>query len=118
MLKSFFFFIITFFSSLYLALASSGASIKDDIIPRPEDITVEWTDWLNGIFKFFRESIFNLLALITIGVFLYIWARLVVARWNPEELKKTWTSFIYAIVGIVLVSLSWAIVKLVAWLDF
>jgi len=38
------------------------------------------------------------MALLAIGMFLFIGGRLVVARWNPEEFKKALQSFIYAAV--------------------
>ena len=118
-MKKVFYFILCFYSNIVLVVAKIS---KNDIIPEWNNIiwnnSLEWTDLLNSIFGFFRESIFGLLSLIAIGVFFYIWARLVVARWNPEELEKTWKSLIYAVIGIVLVSVSWAIFRLVAGLDF
>lgn len=120
MLKKLIFISFIFFSNTYITLAEKVNPSR--IIPvDQEDTIVRYNDWytlLDWIILFFRNSIFNLLALIAIWVFLYIWARLVVARWNPEELKKTWTSLIYAVIWIVVVTLSWAIVRLVAWLDF
>lgn len=40
------------------------------------------------------------------------------ARGNPEELKKALTSFIYAAIGIFTVALAWALVRIIAGLDF
>lgn len=72
---------------------------------------------LDSIFSFLRDSIFGLLALIAIGVFLYIWAKLITARGNPEEFKKALQSFIYAVVWLFMVAFAFAIVRLVAWVN-
>lgn len=73
--------------------------------------------FLDALFMFARDSIFWLLAVIAIGMFLFIWWRLVIARWNPEEFKKALKSFIYAAIGIFVVAAAWAMVRLIAWLD-
>ena len=95
---------------------------KDTIIPYPSGVAPsgevldgQW--YLDFVLEFTRDTVFALLALIAIGMFLYIWGRLVVARWNPEEFKKAMLSFVYAAVGIVVVAFAWAIVKLVAGID-
>jgi hypothetical protein len=54
---------------------------------------------------------------ISIGVFLFIGFRLVVARGNPEEFKKAWMQFLYAVIGIAIVSLAYAAVTLVQGLN-
>jgi hypothetical protein len=40
------------------------------------------------------------------------------ARWNPEEFKKALMSFVYAVIGIFIVAVSRAVVKLVSSLNF
>lgn len=80
-----------------------------------------WWSWLvllDWILKYFKNSVFDLLALIVIWVFIYIWWRLVVARWKPEEFKSALMSFVYVIIWIFVVSAAWAIVKVVTWINF
>lgn len=79
-------------------------------------ITSENTNVIT-VANFFRDSIFQLLLLISIWVFLWIWIRLATARWNPEELKKAFTSLVYAVVWLFIVSAAWAMVKLVSGLS-
>jgi len=79
--------------------------------------TATWEWLLDGILLFVRDSIFGLLALVAIAVFLYIWAKLVVARGNPEEFKKALQSFIYAVVGLFVVAFAFALVRLVAGIN-
>jgi hypothetical protein len=55
------------------------------------------------------------MAMIAIAVFLYLWYKLIVARWNEEDFKKALLSFVYAVIGIVIVSLSWALLTFVSW---
>jgi hypothetical protein len=72
---------------------------------------------LDTIFWFAKDSITSLLMLIAIWVFLYIWIKLVIARWNPEEFKKSMQHMIYAVIWIFVVSAAWALVNLVAWIN-
>lgn len=95
---------------------------KDDIIPSQNptvlNATEDGTGLLDAVLLFFKDSLFALMALIAIAVFLYIWGKLIVARWNPEEFKKALMSFLYAVIGIFIVAFAWAAVKLVAGLNF
>ncbi|NDK10022.1 hypothetical protein GW846_04530 [Candidatus Gracilibacteria bacterium] len=101
--------------------ALSESELKEGIIPISSNAALSSTqsglsliDYLLG---FARDSIFAVMALLAIGMFLFIGGRLVVARGNPEEFKKALQSFIYAAVGIFLVAFAYAIVRLVAGLD-
>jgi len=93
---------------------------KQDIIP--SDTLVinekEWVDSIDSVLWYVRDSIWWLLALIAIAVFIWVWFRLIVARWNPEEFKKALMQFIYAVVWIVIVALAWVIVKMASSLNF
>jgi hypothetical protein len=111
-----------FFSLLYfLSYLSSFAALKDDIIPNSGRAVLtsseSWEGLLDYVLGFLRDSIFALMAVIAIGMFLFIGWRLAIARWNPEEFKKALKSFIYAWVGIFIVAFAWAIVRLVAGLQ-
>lgn len=72
---------------------------------------------LDKLFVFIKDSISGLLLLIVVWVFLFMWIKLVTARWNSEEFKKIILQFIYVAVWIFIVSVAWAAVKLVAWID-
>jgi len=73
-------------------------------------ILSSFTVWL-------KNSISSLVMLISIGAFLYVWIRLGMARWNPEEFKKALVQLVYIIVGIFIITIAWAVVYLVAWLN-
>ena len=94
--------------------------VKEDIIPSANTAIVSTNDFdpLDWIFSFAKDSIFWLLWLIAIWVFVFIWARLVVARWNPEEFKKALMQMMYAIIWLFVVAIAWTAVKLIAWLSF
>ena len=102
-------------------LQTSFANLQEDIIPTSSTETVlGWTWWANildDLLAYVRDSIFGLLAMIAIWVFLYIGFKLVIARWNPEEFKKTLNMLIYAVIGIFIVSFAFAAVRLVAGLN-
>jgi len=112
-----------YISTVQITFASlEWEDLKNAILPNPSSVTVNWNglSWqgfMDYIFSFARDSIFALMAVVAIGMFLFIWGRLVVARWNPEEFKKAMMSFVYAAIGIFVVAFAWAIVKLVAWID-
>ncbi len=101
------------------SLDSDG--LKDAIIPSDGYNTLSSTqegEWLlDYVLWYIRDSIFSLMAVIAIGMFIYIGARLVIARGNQEEFKKALKSFIYAVVGILVVAFAWAIINFVAGLN-
>lgn len=83
-------------------------------------ITFEWTDDANdasGVIKYVKDMLVWLLPLFAIGAFLYIWAKLFIARWNPEEFKNAMMHLVYVVIGIFFVMAAWAIIKLVAGID-
>jgi len=75
------------------------------------------TSFVDAVLLFARDTIFALMAVIAIWMFLFIGARLVIARWNPEEFKKAMLSFVYAAIGIFIVAAAWVMVRLIAGLD-
>jgi len=92
---------------------------KKDIIPEINNISTdkEIIDIID-IFTFAKESIFWLLALIAITVFIVLWTKLIMAKWNAEELKKVLMQFVYSVIWLSIVAISWAAVKLVSSLNF
>lgn len=114
---------IIYFFLFYLVsfTASFAAFSQDDIIPTNATALNSGetgTDLLDGVLIWIKDSVFALMALIAVGVFLFIGAKLVIARGNPEEFQKALKTFIYAIIGIFIVAFSWAAVRLVAGLNF
>ena len=101
-------------------------TIKSNIIPIDPNYAATGaltaaTAWLSPISKSFqivKDIIFWLLALFAIWSFLYFWFKLVVAQWNQEEFKKAMSWFVYTIIGIILASLAWWIIKLISSIQF
>jgi len=82
-----------------------------------DDINWDW--WiLTKIIKFARESIFNLLWVIIVWVLLFIWFRLIIARWTPDIFKKAIMWLVYLVIWVVLIYTSWAMVKIILWTSF
>ena len=77
--------------------------------------TGEWL--LDALLDFARDGIFALMAVVAIGMFLFIGWKLLMARGNAEEFKKALMSFIYTAIGIFVVAAAWAIVKLIAGIN-
>jgi len=119
-IKSIFFMLLGFMLLIKQSLAVDRININD-IIP-DETWTVinirEGERSVSSILWFARDSILWLLALITIAVFIFLWARLIIARWNAEELKKVLMQFVYVVIWLAIIALSWAAVKLVSSLNF
>ena len=124
MLQKLLIILLTFFVNVQILLAATG-DLKDNILPTSStDGNVGVLSGLStnqnildAILAYIRESIFGLMAMIAIGVFLYIWFKLISARGNPEEFKKALNTLIYAVIGIFVVSFAWAAVRLVAGLN-
>lgn len=106
-----------------LSVFASSEDIEFEIVPTDstliEDITfMDWEESVTWVLTYVKDTIFSLLALISIWVFLYVGFRLLMARWNPEEFKKSLQHFVYAIVGIALVSMAYVLVVFVSGLKF
>lgn len=114
---------ILFFCVIWISfVGKSFWALKDDIIPSENASILSATTWgaglLDNVLLYVKDSVFALMALIAIAVFLWIWGRLIVARGNPEEFKKALMQFLYAVIGIFIVAFSWAAVRLIAGLNF
>lgn len=112
------FFIVPFFFLTLTKIVDAISISKDVIIPPTGrdmlNTSEDWTWLLDYVFASLRDIIFWLLTFVAIAVFLYIGARLVIARWNPEEFSKALKSFIYAAVGIFIIVFAWAAVRLIS----
>lgn len=123
-MKKILFLCIAYISScVTIVSAEQNAKYKTNMLPAGEggnnsSVTVlgkngDASAQVTGFLEWIRDSIDALLPLVAIGVFLFVGIRLGLARWNPEEFKKSWIQFIYAVVGIFVVSAAWAAVKLI-----
>ncbi len=82
-----------------------------------EDVEYSEVDTIWTLLNYIQNSITELVVIIAIWVFLYIWINLVIARWNPEEFKKHITHFVYAAVWFFIIAAAWIMVKLVLSLN-
>ena len=98
------------------------SAFKTQIIPDIDNIGATKTsggwDTLKDILEFFRDSIFGVLAIISVGIFIYIGFMLLKAEWNPDEMKKAFVTLIHVVVGLFIVAASWWIVKMVWAINF
>lgn len=103
------------FYSLY-----AFADLKDDMMPNSETIWVtwEWSEPLTNVILYIKDFIFSILWLITIGVFLYFWFKLVTSRWEEEEFKKTLMWFLYVVIWLAIIPLALWAVKIISSLKF
>lgn len=123
MFTKIFLFLLTYSCILWAGFSADKAAIKNALLNDNQTsgttaVFTESDDGLSGfnrVLEFITQSLSTFLFVIAVGMFLFIGIRLVAARWNPEEFSKAIKSFIYAIVGIFIVSAAWAIVRIVAW---
>lgn len=124
MLKKIIYIIMSLYASLNIENLFAS-SIQDNIKPWE---TTDWVvndllsgssenPWLDWISVWIVNSIDFLLPITAVWVLLFVGIRLALAQWNPEEFKKSWKQFIYAIVGIFIISFAWVAVKLVSGLN-
>jgi hypothetical protein len=91
---------------------------ENDIDPNTDSIiSVWWSGWfdlLDNIFSWIIEHIFWVLAIILIGVFIYVWYLFITSSWDEAQFKKAWKTFVYAIIWIVIIILSFSVIKLIS----
>lgn len=121
MIKKIFFIFVWVFSSISSSFAASDIIenwIINGINGNSETVidNVDWKAWVENLFDYVKTTIFDLLALIVIWTFLYIWYKIIISRGNPEEFKKAWMMLIYAVLWLLFVALSWVIVVFVSGL--
>jgi NADH:ubiquinone oxidoreductase subunit 6 (subunit J) len=76
-----------------------------------------WGITLGGLFVWFKGELMAIVEIFAIWVFIFMGFRFVMARWNPEEFKKTWVHFIYSIIWIFFIFAAWWLVRLVSSLN-
>jgi len=72
---------------------------------------------VDGLFTFAKDTIFSLLWVVVVGVFIFMWIRLLIARWKPEEFKATLQHIVYAVVWLFIISIAYLAVQLVSSLS-
>jgi len=76
-----------------------------------------WFDMLAYISVWLKDSLTSFLVVIAIWVFLFIWIKLAMARWNSEEFHKAIKQLVYAVIWIFIVWFAWWAVVLISWLN-
>ncbi|MCP4523797.1 MAG: hypothetical protein GY828_06300 [Candidatus Gracilibacteria bacterium] len=114
------------FCAFVSTLHTFAGSLKDEMNPVLKDeegvvssrINVGTGDeQVTSLLVWVRDAIDSLMPIAAVGVFLFVGIRLGMARGKPEEFKKAWLQFLYAIVGIFLIGFAWGAVKLVGGLN-
>gem|GEM_PF-2562006 len=59
-----------------------------------------------------------ILVVLAIGLFVYLGIKLLIARGNEEEYKKAMLGFVYAISGLAIIPLAYALVTFVSQINF
>ncbi len=111
---------ITISFYIYFSFLQTYADLQADMLPNTHTVWVswDWTETLTNVLVSFKTFLFSILALVAVWVFLYFWFNLIINRWNEEEFKKTLMWFMYAIIWLAIIPLSWWVVKIVTTLTF
>lgn len=114
MIKKILFIFLSLFYSLH-----TFASLEESMLPDAKSIMddEEGLWMIDVLLNFVRNSVFWLLALIAIAMFIFVGAKLITARWDQEQFKKAMMMFLYTIIWLFIVAASWVAVQLIAWLD-
>lgn len=100
-----------------------GNIIQDALLWQDESNIVQindsddWIDVVTNILSWFKSEIFSLVTILTVAVFIYIGIKFATSKWNPEEFKKAWLQFIYAILWVFFIFMAWWLVKLISTLS-
>lgn len=116
-----YFYIIIWFLFLKINVFASDLNSKMiSVLSKNNKIWISGdnTQGLDQVFIYVKDFIFNILWIIWVWVFLYFWFKIISARWNPEEFKKTLMWFVYAIVWLAIIPFAYGLVKLVSSLNF
>lgn len=106
--------------NLFFVNALSESDIDPERSNADSIISISWdssaSSILNKIFDKIIDYVFSLIALIIIGVLIYTWYLFITSSWDEAQFKKAWKTFIYAVIWIIIILLSWSVVKLVTTL--
>lgn len=119
---------ITYIFALLFVLHSKiiyAVSIKEWMLWTTEDWADNISDisrddglsMLSKIFRWAKDEIMAMVWILAVWVFIFIWIRIIMARWNPEEFKKSILHFVYAIIWVFFIFMAWWLVKLVSTLS-
>jgi len=114
--------LIAFFGLLSNYIIWYAIVSKNAILPDNDTLSEVISDTSGGgsidaILAFWKDTIFWILAVVATAAFVFIGAKLLMARWNPEEFKKAIMYLVYVIVWLVLITAAWLIVTLVSSLN-
>lgn len=111
------FYLFLFVNKTYSSLESTLIDKTDSNLIANDIKSVDWLSVLWNLFSWAKDELMSLAMIASIGAFLYIGIKLATARWNPEEFKKAWLHFVYAVIGVFIIFMAWWAVKLVSTLS-
>lgn len=93
---------------------------QEDLLTGWSTIWVTW-NWLGSVdqvFVYWKSLFFTLISIITIATFMYLWYVIITSKWNEEEYKTALKWFVYAVIWLAVIPLSWWLIKIITSLDF
>lgn len=120
--------IILYILSIFLVFYTnivSAVTIKEWLIWNTEDATStvsdissnDWIKMLQTLLQWAKNEITSIIWILSVWIFIFIWIRIMMARWNPDEFKKAILHFVYAVIWVFIVFMAWWLVKLVSTLS-
>jgi heme O synthase-like polyprenyltransferase len=99
-------------------------NIKNELL-WATDSSLAWWDlnndnWLTALWALFvwlKTELMAIVSVVAVAIFIFIGIKMATARWNPEEFKKAWLHFVYAIIWIFVVFMAYWAVTLISNLN-
>lgn len=99
-------------------------NIKDELLWATDSNLAWWNlnndNWLTALWALFvwlKTELMAIVSVVAVAIFIFIGIKMATARWNPEEFKKAWLHFVYAIIWIFVVFMAYWAVTLISNLN-
>ena len=118
------FLVFTWNNYVFWNNTDGSINIKDKLINSTDSNFAWWKlnddNWLLSLWALFawlKTELMAIVSVVAIAIFIYIGIKMATARWNPEEFKKAWLHFVYAIIWIFVVFMAYWAVTLISNLN-
>ncbi len=118
------FLVFTWNNYVFWNNTDGSINIKDKLINSTNSNFAWWKlnddNWLLSLWALFawlKTELMAIVSVVAIAIFIYIGIKMATARWNPEEFKKAWLHFVYAIIWIFVVFMAYWAVTLISNLN-
>lgn len=126
-MKKHFYILVSIVAALFVTPRTSSAQVSKDMIIPDQSSSILDENWtgaaggeslLDALLAFVRDFLFTISGVVAIGIMIFLWFRLLMARGQPEEFKKVMLWFVYTGIGVLCIAASYAAVSIVSGISF